>query len=213
MLKGLIGKKMGMTQFFTENGDRVPVTVVQTGPVSVIQKKTLEKDGYEAVQVGFEPIADSKLKNVTKPLRGHFKDVKPTRYLKEISADRLDDLEIGQSIDVGIFEAGELVDVTGTSKGRGYTGVMKRHGFGGGPGAHGHRFNRGSGSIGASSSPAKVYKNTRMAGQHGNSRVTMQRLEIVAVNKDLNVLLIKGAIPGPTGRLVEVRKSVKPRVR
>ncbi len=210
MVTGLFGKKVGMTQYFTEDGDRIPVTVVQTGPVTVIQKKTLEKDGYQAVQVGFEEIADSKLKNVTKPLKGHFKDQKPTRYLRELKVDDLSSIEIGQSIDIGIFEKGELVDVAGTSKGRGFSGVLKRHNFSGGPASHGHRFNRGTGSIGQSASPAKVFKNKKMPGQYGNERVTVQRLEIAEINKDLNVLLIKGAIPGPNGRFVEVRKTVKP---
>jgi large subunit ribosomal protein L3 len=210
MLKGLLGKKVGMTQFFSEDGERIPVTVVQTGPVSVIQKKTTEKDGYQAVQVGYEPIADAKQKNVSKPLKGHFKDNPPTRYLGEIKVDSLDDVEVGQVIDVSIFTKGELVDVTGTSKGHGFSGVMKRHNFSGGPASHGHRFNRLPGSIGASASPARVFKNKKMAGQYGNSRVTVQRLEIVDVNKDLNVLLIKGAVPGPNGRMVEVNKTVKP---
>jgi large subunit ribosomal protein L3 len=210
MLRGLLGKKVGMTQFFSEDGDRIPVTVVQTGPVSIIQKKTPEKDGYQAVQVGYESVSDGKLKNISKPLKGHFKDNPPTRYLGEIKVDTLDDIEVGQIIDVGIFSKGELVDVTGTSKGHGFSGVMKRHNFGGGPGSHGHRCHRLPGSIGSSATPARVFKNMKMAGQYGNRRVTTQRLEIVEVNKDLNVLLIKGAVPGPNGRIVRVNKTVKP---
>ena len=210
MLSGLFGKKVGMTQFFTEEGNRVPVTVVQAGPVTVVQKKSKEKDGYQAVQVGFEPVKESKLKNVNKAKKGHFGDVKPLRYLGEFAADDIDAIEPGQTITLDIFKKGELVDVIGTSKGRGFSGVMKRHNFSGGPAAHGHRFNRGTGAIGQSASPARIFKNKKMAGQYGNQRVTAQRCEIVDVNKDLNVLLIKGSIPGPNGKLVRVRKTRKP---
>jgi len=211
MLKGIFGKKVGMTQFFSEDGSRIPVTVIQTGPVKVVQKKTLEKDGYEAVQIGFEEIPASKTKTVSKPMLGHFGKQKPTRFLGEVKADDINALEIGHLVDVGLFEKGDLVDVTGTSKGRGFSGVMKRHNFSGGPSAHGHRFNRGTGAIGQSASPAKVFKNKKMPGQYGNARVTVQRLEVVEVNKDLNVLLVKGAVPGANGKLVEVRKTIKPR--
>lgn len=210
MLRGLFGKKVGMTQHFTESGDCIPVTVVKTDPVTVIQKKTKDKDGYDAVQVGIEELSDAKQRNITRPMKGHFGDQKPTRYLKELAATDIGGLEVGQAVDVSIFEKGEFVDVSGTSKGRGFTGVMKRHNFSGGPAAHGHRFNRGTGAIGQSASPAKIFKNKKMPGQHGNSRVTVQRLEVIDVNTDLNVLLIKGSIPGPNGRLVEVRKTVKP---
>lgn len=211
MLNALFGKKVGMTQFFTEDGDRVPVTVVKTDPMTVVQKKNTEKDGYDAIQVGIEELPDAKLRNVTKPLKGHFKEQKPTRYLRETAAIDHSAVEVGQAVDVSIFEKGDLVDVTGTSKGRGFSGVMKRHNFSGGPAAHGHRFNRGTGSIGQSASPAKIFKNKKMPGQYGNATVTVQRLEVVDVNKDLNVLLIKGAIPGANGRLVEVKKTVKPK--
>lgn len=211
MLSGLLGKKVGMTQFFTEDGERIPVTVIQTGPVTVIQKKTLEKDGYQAVQLGFEDVPKSKEKNITKPMKGHFRDQKPTRYLRELKVDNLDEIEVGQTFDVEVFEKGELVDISGTSKGRGYSGVMKRHNFSGGPASHGHRFNRGTGSIGQSASPAKIFKNKKMPGQYGNERVTIQRLKVVDINKDLNVMLVKGAIPGPNGRFVEVRKTIKPK--
>lgn len=209
MLNGLLGKKIGMTQYFNEVGERIPVTVVQTGPVTVIQKKTVEKDGYQAVQVGYSEIAKSKEKNVTKALKGHFGDQKATKLLKEFQVENIDAVEIGQTFNVDVFEKGEIVDVSGTSKGRGFSGVMKRHNFSGGPAAHGHRFNRGTGAIGQSASPAKIFKNKKMAGQYGNVRVTVQGLEIIDINKDLNVLLIKGAIPGPNGRFVEVRKTTK----
>ncbi|MCG8333402.1 MAG: 50S ribosomal protein L3 [Proteobacteria bacterium] len=208
-MNGLLGKKVGMTQFFTEDGERVPVTVVQSGPVTVIQKKTVEKDGYQAVQVGFEEVVKSKEKNITKPLKGHYKDQKPTKLLREFKVENIDEIEVGQTFDVSLFEKGEIVDVSGTSKGRGFTGVMKRHNFSGGPAAHGHRFNRGTGAIGQSATPAKIFKNKKMPGQYGNVRATTQGLEIVDINKDLNVLLIKGAIPGPNGRFVEVRRTTK----
>lgn len=198
-----------MTQFFTEDGERVPVTVLQTGPVTVIQKKTQEKDGYQAVQVGYDEIPKSKERNITKPTKGHFRDQKPTRHLREFKVENIDEFEIGQTFDVTLFEKGEIVDISGTSKGRGFSGVMKRHNFSGGPAAHGHRFNRGTGAIGQSASPAKIFKNKKMAGQYGNERVTVQGIEIVDVNKDLNVLLVKGAVPGPNGRFVEVRRTSK----
>ena len=211
MLNGLFGKKVGMTQLFTEDGDRVPVTVVKADPITVIQKKTKDKDGYEAVQVGVEELTEAKKRNVTTPLKGHFKDQKLTRYLREITAVDHEGIEVGQAADVSIFAKGDLVDVTGTSKGRGFSGVMKRHNFAGGPASHGHRFNRGTGAIGQSASPAKIFKNKKMPGQYGNATVTIQRLEVVDVNTDLNVLLIKGAIPGPNGRLVEVKRTLKPK--
>ncbi len=209
MLNALLGKKVGMTQFFTEDGERIPVTVVQTGPVTVIQKKTEEKDGYVAVQIGYEEITKAKMRNVTKPMIGHFKEQKPMRYLKEVKVDNLDEIEVGQSFGVDIFEVGQIVDVSGTSKGRGFSGVMKRHNFAGGPAAHGHRFNRGTGSIGQSATPAKIFKNKKMPGQYGNERTTVQGLKIVEIKKDLNVLLIKGAIPGANGKLVEIKKTTK----
>jgi large subunit ribosomal protein L3 len=209
MLNGLLGKKVGMTQFFTESGERVPVTVLQTGPVTVIQKKTQEKDGYQAIQLGYEEFPKSKEKNINKPTSGHFKDQKVTRYLREFKVDNIDEFEIGQTFDVSLFEKGEIVDVSGTSKGRGFSGVMKRHNFAGGPASHGHRFNRGTGSIGQSASPAKIFKNKKMSGQYGNASVTVQGIEIVEINKDLNVLLVKGAVPGPNGRFIEVRRTTK----
>lgn len=209
MLNGLLGKKVGMTQFYTEDGERVPVTVVQAGPVTVIQKKTQETDGYEAVQVGFEELSESKAGKKPKALKGHFKEQKITRYLAEFKAEDISAVEVGQTFDVNLFKAGDKVDVAGTSKGRGFSGVMKRHNFGGGPASHGHRFNRGTGSIGMSATPARIFKNKKMAGQYGNARVTVQGLEVVNVDTDLNVLLIKGAIPGPNGRLVEVKQAVK----
>ncbi len=209
MLNGLLGKKLGMTQYFTEEGECIPVTIIQTGPVTVIQKKTKETDGYDAVQVGFEKIAGNKIKNVVKPIKGHFKEQTPARYLREFQARDMSSVEVGQKIDIEIFQKGDIIDVLGTSKGRGFTGVVKRHNFRGGCDSHGHRFHRGTGAIGQSASPAKVFKNKKMAGQHGNARVTVQGLKVIDIDKELNVLLVKGGIPGPNGRLVEVKKTTK----
>jgi len=209
MLNGLLGKKVGMTQYFTEDGERVPVTVVQAGPVKVIQKKTMSVDGYEAVQVGFEELSESKANKRSKAYNGHFKEEKTTRHLAEFPVEDIDAVEIGQAFDVSLFTVGDVIDVTGTSKGRGFAGVMKRHNFAGGPASHGHRFNRGTGSIGQSASPSRVFKNKKMGGQYGNKQVTVQGLEIVNIDTELNILLIKGSIPGPNGRLVTVKKTVK----
>ena len=209
MLNGIIGKKVGMTQHFTEDGTRVPVTVVQCGPVTVIQKKTMEKDGYEAVQVGYDEIKEGKLKNVTKAAKGHFGDNQPTKHLREFKAVDMSAIEVGQKIDGLIFKAGDIVDVSGTSKGRGFAGVVKRWGFKGGCASHGHRFHRTTGSIGQSATPARVFKNKKMPGQYGNSKATSQGLEVIAVDTELNVMLIKGSIPGANGRVVEVNKTSK----
>jgi large subunit ribosomal protein L3 len=209
MLNGLLGKKLGMTQHFTEEGECIPVTVIQTGPVTVIQKKTIEKDGYDAVQIGFEPVKENKIKNLAKPLKNHFKEQAVTRYLKEFSADNISEIEVGQTFDVSLFEKGDKIDVTGTSKGRGFTGVVKRYNFKGGCASHGHRLHRGTGSIGQSATPAKVFKGKKMHGQHGNQRKTTQGLQVVDINTDLNIILVKGGVPGPNGRLVEVNKTSK----
>lgn len=209
MIQGLLGKKVGMTQVFTETGERVAVTVVQAGPVTVIQKKTQETDGYDAVQVGYEELSEAKQRNVTKPLLKHFNEQKATRHLREFQADDIASVEVGQSFDVTIFEAGQKVDLSATSKGRGFSGSMKRHNFSGGPASHGHRFNRRTGSIGQSATPARVFKNKKMPGQYGNKRVTVQNLEVVAIDTDLNVILVKGNVPGPNGGLVEIKKPAK----
>jgi large subunit ribosomal protein L3 len=211
MLQGLIGRKVGMTQFFSDAGDVIPVTAIEAGPCWVVQKKTPERDGYTAVQLGFQ---DKKVKRTTKPLQGHFQrsGVTPKRWLREFRVDAatLETLQEGQLISGEIFAHLRYVDVTGTSKGRGFTGVMKRHGFGGKPASHGtHESFRGPGSVGASADPARVFKNTRMAGHYGNTRVTIRNLEIVRFLKEHNLLLVKGAIPGPNGGMVLVRASRK----
>ena len=207
MINGILGKKVGMTQIFDEKGQRIPVTVLEAGPVKVIQKKTKEKEGYCAIQVGFEEIKGNKLKRVTKPVLGHVKGMEPYKHLREFAYDAEDAVEVGKVLDCSLFGKGELVDVAGTSKGRGFAGVVKRHNFAGGPASHGHRFHRTTGSIGMSADPARVFKNTKMPGRMGNCRVTVKGLSIVDVRPELNAILVKGSVPGPNGRLVEIRRS------
>ena len=205
MTKGILGKKIGMTQIYADDGRVIPVTVIKAGPCKVIQMKTPEKDGYEAIQLGFE---EKKEKKATKPLLGHFKkaSVPVYRYLREIRIP-LKDLTVGQDIGVEIFEKGERVNVTGTSKGKGFAGVMKRHGYRGGPGSHGSMFNRAPGSIGSSSFPSRVWKGKGLPGHLGAERVTAKGLEVVDVKKELNILLIKGAVPGAKEGFLIIHKS------
>ena len=209
MQKALIGKKIGMTQIFDEKGKVVPVTVVEAGPCVVSQLKTAETDGYTAVQFGF---GDIKPKHVTKPLQGHFKkaDVAPKRILKEFRFDDCSAFELGQIIKADVFAAGDKVDVTGKSKGKGYAGVIKRWNFarlkethGSGPVA------RHGGSMGACSSPSRVWKGKKMAGHLGSERVTVQNLTVVKIDAENNLLAIKGAVPGPNGGYVVIKDSVK----
>lgn len=212
MSLGILGKKLGMTQTFTEHGTMVPITVIQTGPCLVIQKKTADKEGYNALQCGFSEIA--KVKRVNKPLTGHFKkaNVSPQRFVKEfrLTAEEMDGYEVGSEITVDMFEPGQFVDVTGTSKGKGFAGVMKRHGFRGAPASHGsHEYFRHGGSIGQNMTPGRTFKGKKMPGQMGSKRVTVQSLKIIEVRGDTNLLLVEGAIPGPTNGFVMVRKAVK----
>ena len=203
MIRGLLGKKVGMTQVFSQEGRVVPVTVVHAGPCTVIQVKTLDKDGYEAVQVGFD-----QAKRVNKPLRGHMGRNGTFRYLRELSVDNLEDLQVGQQIGVDLFQPGEKVDVIGTSKGRGFQGVMKRHGFHGGPRTHGQSDrSRAPGSIGAATTPARVLKGKKMAGHMGNVRITVKNLEVVEVDTDRNLLLLKGGVPGAPNGMLTIRKK------
>jgi len=204
-MKGIIGKKLGMTQIFAEDGTLVPVTVIQAGPVRVVQKKNRETDGYDALQLGFEEI--KKEKKVNKPMMGHFKrvSVPPYRILKEIRM--MEGFNEGDEIRVDIFQKGERVSVTGRSKGRGFQGVMKRHGFGGGPGSHGSMFNRAPGSIGQCSFPSRVFKNKRLPGHMGNTQITIKNLEIVDIKVDQNLMLIKGAVPGANGGYVVIKSD------
>ena len=208
MNKAIIGKKLGMSQIFTADGIVIPVTVVEAGPCPVVQKKTQEKDGYDALQVAF---GDAKEKNVTKPLMGKFKKagIATKKVLKEIKVDNVESYELGQVIDCSVFAEGDLVDVIGTSKGHGFTGAVKRWNHHIGPKAHGSGYHRGVGSMSANSSPSRVFKNKKMAGHWGNERVTVQNLTVARVDAARNLLLIKGAVPGAKGGIVVIRTAVK----
>jgi large subunit ribosomal protein L3 len=203
MLQGFLGKKIGMTQIFREDGIVVPVTVVEAGPCVVTQVKTKETDGYDAVQLGF-----GEVKRRNKPLSGHLKNSRLSRYLREVSADDTSEFEVGQTLAVDIFEAGEKVDVIGTSKGRGFAGVMKRWNFKGGPRTHGQSDRmRAPGSIGGGTTPGRVYKGLKMGGHMGNRRITVKGLEIIEIDTERNLLMIKGGIPGATNSLVQIRRA------
>ena len=212
MEKAILGKKIGMTQIFLADGRLMPVTVVEAGPCPVVQVKTKATDGYEAVQVGFGELAEKraeKLKN--KPELGHFKKagVGATRFLRELRLDDISALKVGDAIKCDVFAEGDRVDVTGTSKGHGYTGAIQRWNQHTGPMKHGSKYHRGVGSLSANSDPSRVFKNKHMAGQYGCERVTIQNLEIIRVDAERNLLMIKGAIPGANGALVTVRSSCK----
>ncbi len=208
MKKAILGTKIGMTQIFDENGKVIPVTVVLAGPCTVIQKKTVETDGYEAVQVGYGEVKEKK---VNKPLKGHFAkaDTANKKYLREFRLDDISGLEVGSEIKADIFEAGEKIDVTGISKGKGFAGPMKRWGMHRGPMTHGSGYHRGSGSMGACSAPGRVMKGKKLPGHLGVEKVTVQNLEVVKVVADENIILVKGAVPGNKGGLVTIRNSVK----
>lgn len=207
MKKAILGKKVGMTQVFTKEGLAVPVTVVETGPCFVVLKKTVERDGYGAIQVGF---GEKRERLFNKPSKGHFSKagVRPLRFLKELRIDDWDSYQVGQEIKADLFSAGEKVDVVGTSKGKGFAGAIKRHNFHRGPMAHGSKYHRRPGSLGAKG-PARVYKGRKLPGHLGAARVTVQNLEVVRVDADRNLLAIKGAIPGPRGGLVMIKDSAK----
>lgn len=212
MKKAILGTKVGMTQLFLEDGRVVPVTVVEAGPCTVVQKKTVERDGYSAIQVGFKTLSESRAKKLkNKPEQGHFKKagVAATRYLREFRLDDAQNYEVGQSIGVDVFAKGDSIDVVGTSKGKGYTGPILRWNQHTGPMAHGSKYHRGVGSLSANSDPSRVFKNKHMAGQWGHERVTVQNLEVVRVDGERNLLFVKGALPGPNGGLLMIRDSVK----
>ena len=208
MQKCIIGKKIGMTQLFDEKGNVVPVTVVEAGPCVVVQKKTIENDGYEAVQIGFGALSD---KRATKAIKGHFAkaDVALKKTLKEFRLDDIAALNVGDIIKADTFAAGDAVDVCGTSKGKGFQGAIKRHGQSRGPMAHGSKYHRHAGSNGACSDPSKVFKGKHMPGHMGNVQVTVQNLEIVRVDTENNLLLVKGAVPGPKKSMVTIKETVK----
>ena len=205
-MRGLIGKKIGMTQVFNNTGSLVPVTIVEAGPCVVTQIKTLTNDGYDAVQVGYSDLKD---KHSNKALSGHFNKAKAKakRYLAEFKPVSNYDYKTGQEFGVSLFKEGEIVTVSGTSKGRGFSGVMKRHGFGGGPKTHCQREHpRSAGSIGQASDPSRVFKGMKMAGQYGNKKVSTRKLEIISIVKQRNQLLIKGAIPGSNNGIIYITK-------
>ncbi len=205
-MKGLIGKKIGMTQVFTENGKSVPVTVLQVGPCTVVQKKTVDTDGYYAIQIGFEEVKEKK---VTKPVLGHFKkrNLSPFRVLKEIRWEKDPEFNEGDVIGADIFEGIKKVDVTGYTKGRGFAGVQKRWGFHGGPGSHGSTFHRAPGSSGATTYPGRVLKGKKYPGHYGNKKKTVLGLEVIGVDKEKNIILVKGSVPGYNGSYVVVKES------
>ena len=206
-MKGRLGRKIGMTQIFTEAGEVVPVTVVEAGPVVVTQVKTIENDGYNAVQVGF---VDAKEKSLNKPQKGHLAAANVLKkHLKEFRVDSVEEYTVGQEIKADLFAAGELIDVTGISKGKGFQGPIKRHGQSRGPETHGSRYHRRPGSMGACSYPGRVFKNKKLAGHMGSVKVTVQNLEVVRVDADKNFILVKGAIPGAKGSVVTIKEAVK----
>ena len=206
-MKGILGKKIGMTQIFTEHGEVIPVTVVEAGPVVVTQIKTTENDGYTAIQVGF---GDAKEKSLNKPQKGHLAAANVLKkHLKEFRVDAVEEFTVGQEIKADLFAAGEKIDVTGTSKGKGFQGPIKRHGQSRGPESHGSRYHRRPGSMGACSFPGRVFKNKKLAGHMGSVKVTVQNLEVVRVDADKNLILVKGAIPGPKGSMVTIKEAVK----
>ncbi len=216
MISGIIGRKVGMTQIFAEDGTVTPVTVIKAGPCVVVQTKTAAgKDGYNAVQLGFVEDKPIKLKNVSKPMRGHFEKtgggLPPTRILKEIRLTDAPDANIGDQIKADLFADGDTIEVVGKSKGRGFAGTIKRHNFSRGPMSHGSMNVRAPGSIGQSAYPSRVIKGTKSSGHMGNERVTVRGLTVAKVDAENNLLMVKGAVPGPNGSLVVVKKSVRQR--
>src|SRR6476620_5912847 len=208
MVNGIIGKKLGMTQIFDADGTSTPVTVIKAGPCVVVQRKTVSTDGYEAVQLGF--VDEQSPKRINKPMKGHFAKagIPPTRILREFRLNNDDEAaSVGDKVLVDQFSENDIIDVIGTSKGRGFAGFVKRHGFGGGRATHGSMFHRAPGSIGASAYPSRVVKGTRMAGHMGVDRKTIRNLRVVRVNAEENILLVHGAVPGPTGAYVLIKKK------
>ena len=208
MKKGLIGKKVGMTQIFDEAGKVIPVTVIEAGPCVVAQIKTKETDGYDTVQLGFGEVKEHK---VNKPVKGHFTkaNVTPKKHLREFRLDDISSYKIGDEVKADIFAAGEKIDVQGTSKGKGFQGVIKRHGQHRGPMGHGSMYHRRPGSMGPTSTPGRVFKGKKLPGHMGKVTVTIQNLDVVRVDMDKNVILVKGSVPGPKGAILKVKSAVK----
>ena len=208
MKKALIGNKVGMTQIFDENGTVIPVTVIEAGPCVVTQVKTLENDGYEAVQLGYGEVKESKL---NKPEKGHFAKANVTakKHLREFRLDSIEGIKVGDELKADVFAAGEKIDVQGTSKGKGFQGVIKRHGQHRGPMGHGSMYHRRPGSMGATSTPGRVFKGKKLPGHMGRVTVTIQNLDVVRVDMDKNVILVKGSVPGAKGSILKIKSAIK----
>ncbi|WP_277680013.1 50S ribosomal protein L3 [Gracilibacillus dipsosauri] len=208
MTKGILGRKVGMTQLFSEEGELIPVTVIEAEPNVVLQKRTEENDGYEAIQIGF---ADQKNNRTNKPEKGHAEkaNTNPKRFIREVRGVNLDEYELGQEISVEVFKAGDKIDVTGTSKGKGFQGAIKRHNQQRGPMSHGSHYHRSAGSMGAAADPARVFKGKKLPGQTGGEQITIQNLEVVKVDTDRNLLLIKGNVPGAKKSFVKITSALK----
>ena len=208
MKKAIIGKKVGMTQIFDEKGKVIPVTVIEAGPCTIAQIKTVETDGYNAVQLGYGDVKESK---VNKPEAGHFKKAKltPKKHLREFRLDSIEGLKVGDELKADVFSAGDKVDVQGTTKGKGFQGVIKRHGQSRGPMGHGSMYHRRPGSMGPTSTPGRVFKGKKLPGHMGTDTVTIQNLDVVRVDLDKNVILVKGSVPGVKGAILKIKSSVK----
>ena len=208
MKKALIGKKIGMTQIFDENGVAIPVTVIEAGPCVVAQIKTLEKDGYEAIQLGFGDVKENK---INKPEKGHFKNanVPVKKHLREFRLDSIEGIKVGDELKADVFASGDKIDVQGTSKGKGFQGVIKRHGQSRGPMGHGSMYHRRPGSMGPTSTPGRVFKGKKLPGHMGHVTVTIQNLDVVRVDLDKNVILVKGSVPGAKGAILKIKSAVK----
>ena len=208
MNKGLIGKKVGMTQIFDEQGKVIPVTVIEAGPCIVVQVKTTENDGYQEIQLGFGELKEHK---VIKPLKGHYTKVNltPKKHLREFRVDSLENVKVGDELKADIFAAGDKLDIQGTSKGKGFQGVIKRHGQSRGPMGHGSMYHRRPGSMGPTSTPGRVFKGKKLPGHMGNQTITIQNLEVIKVDLDKNVILVKGSVPGAKGAILKLKTSVK----
>ena len=208
MKKALIGKKLGMTQIFDENGTVIPVTVLEAGPCVVAQVKTLENDGYEAIQLGFGEVKENKL---NKPEKGHFAKANVTakKHLREFRLDSIEGIKVGDELKANVFAEGEKIDVQGTSKGKGFQGVIKRHGQHRGPMGHGSMYHRRPGSMGSTSTPGRVFKGKKLPGHMGRVTVTIQNLDVVKVDLDKNVILVKGSVPGPKGAILKIKSAIK----
>lgn len=208
MKKAIIGKKIGMTQIFDETGKVIPVTAIEAGPCVIAQIKTVETDGYDAVQLGFGDVKESK---VNKPVKGHYAkaSVTPKKHLREFRLDSLEGLKVGDELKADVFAVGDSVDIQGTSKGKGFQGVIKRHGQSRGPMGHGSMYHRRPGSMGPTSTPGRVFKGKKLPGHMGRQTVTIQNLDVVAVDLDKNVILVKGSVPGVKGAILKIKMSVK----